>query len=359
MINLADPNEEIINLGRPFNSSEDDFGFILDPVSESGYFSSNRSGGMGGDDMYSFRALNGLKNMSNTFNLRSTIQIINEESDAPIPLADVRIFEKEGDQYSEEIYDYVYVQDAQQPSRKTLQKVLKNEKDIQQIPVRTDRRGELIYNFKSEKEYLILISKSGFTTKEYIYTTKGKIDPERLVIAVSPINCFDLSGIVYSATQQPIPYADVRLLNECTGREEALNTNHIGEFVFCLEPGCLFSVKAIANGFAPYRSEISTKGIRGTRSMNMEIVLQPKKTSVADMPIETGATVILENIYYDLGAHEIKPDAAKELDQLVGLMKKYPSIKIELIAHTDSRGDAFPIWNYRKKERSPHNNTLF
>ncbi len=341
MINLADPNEEIINLGSPFNSPNDDFGFILDPMSESGYFTSNRPGGIGGDDIYSFRALNGLKNMSNTFSLRSTVQIINELSNAPVPLADVRIFEKEGNQYSEDIYNYIYVQDMQQPSRKMLQKVLKDEKEIQQIPVRTDRRGELIQNFKSEKEYLILISKSGFTTKEYVYSTKGKIAPERLVIPIEPITCFDLSGMVYSPSQQRIPYAEVRLRNECTGREEALTTNHIGEFVFCLEQGCDFSVKASASGFSPYLSEISTKGIRGTRSMNMEIMLQPQRTNIMNMPIETGSTAILENIYYDLASYDIKPEAAKELDQLFVLMNKYPSIKIELIAHTDSRGDAF------------------
>ena len=42
------------NLGKPFNSATDDFGFFLDGNYEKGFFSSNRAGGVGSDDIYSF-----------------------------------------------------------------------------------------------------------------------------------------------------------------------------------------------------------------------------------------------------------------------------------------------------------------
>ncbi len=44
---------DVKNLGYPINSSQDDFGFILDATNKSGYVSSNREGGMGSDDIYS------------------------------------------------------------------------------------------------------------------------------------------------------------------------------------------------------------------------------------------------------------------------------------------------------------------
>ncbi|WP_452224642.1 OmpA family protein [Lacinutrix chionoecetis] len=44
----------IKNLGAPFNSGFDDFAFFIDTDSNTGYFSSNREGGKGGDDIYSF-----------------------------------------------------------------------------------------------------------------------------------------------------------------------------------------------------------------------------------------------------------------------------------------------------------------
>lgn len=43
------------NVGRPVNSSEDDFTFVLNEDTKIGYFSSNRAGGKGNDDIYSFK----------------------------------------------------------------------------------------------------------------------------------------------------------------------------------------------------------------------------------------------------------------------------------------------------------------
>ena len=44
----------VINLGEPINSEKDDFAYYLSPDGLGGYISSNRKGGMGGDDIYSF-----------------------------------------------------------------------------------------------------------------------------------------------------------------------------------------------------------------------------------------------------------------------------------------------------------------
>lgn len=40
------------NMGTPFNSSKDDFGFYVDPDGSNGFLTSNRVGGKGGDDIY-------------------------------------------------------------------------------------------------------------------------------------------------------------------------------------------------------------------------------------------------------------------------------------------------------------------
>ncbi len=46
------------NLGHTINSNKDDFAIVLDEVTHSGYFSSNRDGGVGDDDIYFFRETN-------------------------------------------------------------------------------------------------------------------------------------------------------------------------------------------------------------------------------------------------------------------------------------------------------------
>ena len=45
---------EPINLETPVNSEKDDFSYIIDDTMNKGYFSSNRTGGKGDDDIYSF-----------------------------------------------------------------------------------------------------------------------------------------------------------------------------------------------------------------------------------------------------------------------------------------------------------------
>ncbi|MDY8137905.1 OmpA family protein [Aquimarina sp. 2201CG5-10] len=51
----------VVNIGKPVNSPKDDFAFIVDDASKRGYFSSNRDGGRGGDDIYGFLQLEDLK----------------------------------------------------------------------------------------------------------------------------------------------------------------------------------------------------------------------------------------------------------------------------------------------------------
>ncbi len=48
---------DVVNLGQPINSNKDDFSYIIDEETQKGYFSSNREGGKGDDDIYAFKNL--------------------------------------------------------------------------------------------------------------------------------------------------------------------------------------------------------------------------------------------------------------------------------------------------------------
>ncbi len=48
---------QVYNLGKPINSDKDDFTFVVNEQHKLGYFSSNRLGGKGGDDIYGFKQL--------------------------------------------------------------------------------------------------------------------------------------------------------------------------------------------------------------------------------------------------------------------------------------------------------------
>ncbi|WP_158975137.1 OmpA family protein [Cellulophaga sp. L1A9] len=53
----VDGFQEVKNVGVPVNSNKDDFSYIVSEESQKGYFASNRAGGKGDDDIYSFQRL--------------------------------------------------------------------------------------------------------------------------------------------------------------------------------------------------------------------------------------------------------------------------------------------------------------
>ncbi len=50
----SDSYTHITNIGEPINSSMDDFGYLIDESGQKGFFTSNRKGGKGDDDIYGF-----------------------------------------------------------------------------------------------------------------------------------------------------------------------------------------------------------------------------------------------------------------------------------------------------------------
>ncbi|WPR72035.1 OmpA family protein [Flavobacterium sp. NG2] len=49
--------KDVLNVGEPLNSSNDDFGLLMDTKSKIGYVTSNREGGMGSDDIYKVKEI--------------------------------------------------------------------------------------------------------------------------------------------------------------------------------------------------------------------------------------------------------------------------------------------------------------
>ena len=76
----------IRNMGAPINSAQDDFGFILDNDELSGYLSSNRVNGIGGDDLYGFKQI------------RITVSIKIIDQTTKLPVAGAEVFTMEEDE---------------------------------------------------------------------------------------------------------------------------------------------------------------------------------------------------------------------------------------------------------------------
>lgn len=80
----------IRNVGIPINSSADDFAFHLDEETEDGFVSSNREGGLGGDDIYAIKKLQPL------CDVLITGTVTDSKTGNPINAADVTLYDDQG-----------------------------------------------------------------------------------------------------------------------------------------------------------------------------------------------------------------------------------------------------------------------
>jgi len=119
-----------------------------------------------------------------------------------------------------------------------------------------------------------------------------------------------------------------------------------GSFFFDLEKDKDYNVEFSKPHYSSATIPVSTRGINKSDTLNIQAFLKK------DL-FELGKTYVLKNIYYDFDKSNIRPDAAKELDKLIVILKENPEVHIELGSHTDSRGKAqYNQWLSQKRANS-------
>lgn len=348
MINLQGRRwGQLTNLGAPFNSAKDDLGLILDIRGVQGYLTSNRDGGRGSDDIYIFEAPYGLKGVEGPDMATTTIATFDGQMSRRLPGTSIYVFEisPNGLVDNNDLYDLQIVSKEQNEEEQTseIQLVLKRkeEKNLGEPHSITDKNGESVLGFEDNKDYLILVSKAGYGTQEIKFNPNDHTPGSSLDIVLERSNCLALNGVITTFENAiPVPGTIVRVINTCDGSEQVVRTNLKGEFTSCLPFGCEFVIKAQRKGYENAQTKVSTQSLRGNRSIDIGIELEPKSELILKEPIRTGSVIVLENIYYDFNKSAIRKGAAPDLEALAKLMKQYPSLEIELGAHTDSRGES-------------------
>ena len=333
---------ELIHLGEPFNSELADFGLILNPTGTQGYFTSARYGGIGQDDIYLFDAPNGLFAGATPVDAMAKITVIEELDGTLIPNAGVYVFEKNksGLYGKEELYDVVLEAKAGNPDQMEVRFVMKDELGLPDFY--TNQQGLINTQLTTNKDYLFLVIKDGFANKEFRYSTTGQTEPMLVQIPLHSKQCITLSGIVRNeATGVVTPNARILIESDCDNIFETITANVNGQYEYCLPRECDYSIRVEKDGFTTVVANYSTKNINQS-AIYKDINLQPFSTTlnISNDKLKEGATIVLENIYYDFNKSVIRAGAAEELDALVTLMQQYSSMEVELTAHTDARGEA-------------------
>jgi len=65
---------------------------------------------------------------------------------------------------------------------------------------------------------------------------------------------------------------------------------------------------------------------------------QPVVKEVSLIPVEKNASVVLNNLFFDVDQFELKEESLTELNEIVKFLQLNPSLKIEISGHTDNTG---------------------
>lgn len=141
-----------------------------------------------------------------------------------------------------------------------------------------------------------------------------------------PPKIFNASGEVFNKeTNQRIDGALIRIIGT-DGTNLKMRADG-GRFQYKLKPETEYVFAAFRDGFLNDKVRTSTVGLEDSKEFRFQFKLSP-----TDEPIK------VNNINYAFGSYEITEESKLALDTLVQLLVLNPTIKIELMAHTDHIG---------------------
>lgn len=143
VVNRANGKTVVENLGQPVNSSADDFGIFLFRV-DRGFFTSNREGGKGDDDIYTFVNEDPNLKVVNYYLQGITYMVRKDSTREILPNTKVTLLDQEG----EAMQDFV-----------------------------TGNDGKFLFRVYENEEYTLIGETDGFITKRQSYSTVGKSVP--------------------------------------------------------------------------------------------------------------------------------------------------------------------------------------
>ncbi|WP_271764703.1 OmpA family protein [Aquimarina algiphila] len=310
---------EIINVGSPINTPKDDFAFIINTETEKGYFSSNRDEGKGGDDIYSFHQIIPLK----SFFLTTTLGAITDNSTyEAINDATITIYDKENNIIQEETSvengNYYFSSNEELKNAYSI-KVTKNgykpyehiiEKEefaeVYEKPITLEK----IYDNSLELER-INDNSIGYENAFNFELIADPIHFDNTSINIVPKSKNKLDELIALMKRYPRVHTDIKsyLDDDIDSMEIPQNRADVIKQYF------------IDNRIPEYR--LSAKGV-------------PKNDVKKEEKLRL-MMVVPTPIHFNLNSEEIRPEGETGLLKVIELMNIYPTMKMEIHGHADSR----------------------
>lgn len=320
-----------VNMGDPFNTPGDDFGLIVDLNKINGYFASNGRGGTGGDDIFNFHTENGnlddyllQNNRVPDRNLDLRLLVTDKKTAAPIGDAEIQILSSDIAQVigRDESGKMIAVQ---QVNGQDVIRSIPPEKGISGM---TNAKGRYATEIRPGS-YTISVVKKGYQTKQLrAPISKPNNDIEIALEKVSYPGKVEWNASVFNyMTNAPLAGATL-VLTDPSGKKDTVMADANGMVSYYLDPNKKYKVDMYQGGRIVGSTEVNTQGWGQITNQSLSVA-----------PLLPGSVIELPNIYYNFNDATLRPDARKDLDLVVSLLRQHPNISVELASHTDSRGN--------------------
>jgi outer membrane protein OmpA-like peptidoglycan-associated protein len=340
---------EVVDLNEPFNTTADDKNFVLDPDGKKGFFVSNRKPGYGKEDIFRFDAPRGLEGTGKKEVNPVKMVIRDAKSGDLIQNAAIRILQPTEDGFlggngNDDFYKIEIAPVQDQKNAVTFSLVRKDATDLGRPELFSNAAGEARTEFDRYRTYLVLVSLDGYRTIEKLHTVEDEKDLVfNFALKEAPL-CFRTGGIVLSTEfGTRITNATVKLIHSESGEQISVRTTTNGEFDACLPTEGNYLGTVEREGFQS--QSFRTTATRGSRTSS-EILLRPlvQGASVEEtMPLanglQDGSIIIMERLFYEYNKATLNQYVVRNLEALYELMIQYPQMEVDILVHTDTRGD--------------------
>ncbi len=301
------------NIGSPINSYSDDFSLTYSADKSIGFFSSNRKGGNGNDDLYMFQR----------FAVDVEVLVYDKNTGEPIDAASV-------------------------------------ETNINERQFTTGSDGRIFFEMPVDRTARVEADRDDYQANSSTANTRSRKSGEKILVNIGldrPLE-FQLAGTIRSKTGGVVSKADLTITNDCGEPVDVLQTDVAGQFAFDLMPDCCYLIKAEKNGFLVNTANVCTRGRRSSQTISSSVTLDAVPTSSETVVVETTTTTStttttpsiptsvtprplgFPTLYHDFDKAPVQELYQDELTIIYNLMSTNGSVIVEIASHTDARGPA-------------------
>ncbi len=303
------------NMGAPINSPEDDFSFVILPDSRTGYLTSNRKNGMGGDDIYSWEVTLPQEIEIETApaqeQLFTKINITNHNNEV-LDAAQLTLVEIS--------YDLVDVPSLNQPffiSNNLDQSLI----DMigKRVPPLNNEAAKPLYLISPERQYFLVADHNDYKTTQQVVSGASLIQDGAYALQLMPIN----EDYMLMAANTP-------RVNPVNGPTQAdLNMVNPADLPIASATTPQDDIPLVLVAAVPPTTddEFTSKG---------GVILETDKAEVA----EKAYFPLFSSIYHAFNKYILNSNTKEELSDVVSTLRKEINTTVLIESHTDSRGSS-------------------